>query len=75
MRRDFDVNSLRIRNAEGPTTWYTDPLGHNAQTTPFPGSIKQYIASIDNTRGGADMHGPRIGKSKNHGGPQVHAPN
>jgi hypothetical protein len=73
--RDFDINSLRVKNEGGPTTWYTDPLGEHAQTTPFPGSIKQYIASIDNTRGGADMHGPRIGKQKHHGGPGVHAPN
>lgn len=75
VRRDFDVNSLRIRNAEGPEVWYTDPLGRNARTEPFPGSIRQYIAVIDNTRGGADMHGPRIGKQKDHGAPGVHPPN
>jgi len=73
--RDFDINSFRVKNEGGPTVWYTDPLGGNAQPTPFPGSIKQYIASIDNTHGGADMRGPRIGKQKNHGGPGVHAPN
>lgn len=75
VRRDFDLNSLRIRNAEGPAVWYTDPLGRNAQVTPFPGSIRQLIAAIDNTRGGADMHGPRIGKNRDHGGPGVHPPN
>ena len=73
--RDFDVNSLRIQNADGPEIWYTDPLGGNARTTPFPGSIRQYISAIDNTRGGADMHGPQIGRNMNHGGPTVHAPN
>lgn len=74
-RRDFDINSFRIRNAEGPSIWYTDPLGENGQTTPFPGSIRQWVAVIDNTRGGADMHGPRIGKEKNHSAAGVHAPN
>lgn len=75
VHRDFDINSLRVRNENGPTTWYTDPLGLNARTGPFPGSIRQYIAAVDNTRGGADMHGPRIGKEKNHGDFSVHAPN
>jgi hypothetical protein len=27
-----------------PAVWYTDPLGRQAQTEPFPGSIRQYIA-------------------------------
>jgi len=74
-RRDFDVNSLRVKNEGGPTFWYTDPLGQNARPEPFPGSIRQYIAAIDNTRGGADMHGPRIGKDQDHGDFSVHAPN
>jgi hypothetical protein len=73
--RNFDVNSFRIRNAEGPSIWYTDPLGENGQTAPFPGSIRQWIAVIDNTRGGADMHGPSIGRDKNHSTAGVHAPN
>lgn len=73
--RDFDINSFRISNAEGPEIWYTDPLGLNAQTTPFPGSIRQWIAKIDNNRGGADLHGPRIGKEKNHAAASVHPPN
>ena len=73
--RDFDINSFRISNEEGPEIWYTDPLGLNAQTSPFPGSIRQWIAKIDNTRGGADLHGPRIGKERNHAAPSVHPPN
>lgn len=74
-RRDFDINSFRIRNEEGPDIWYTDPLGLNGQTTPFPGSIRQWIAKLDNTRGGADLHGPRIGKERNHAAASVHPPN
>lgn len=75
VHRDFDINTLSIRNAEGPAIWYTDPLGRNARTTPFPGSIRQFIAIIDNTRGGARMHGPSVGRDRDHGGPLVHAPN
>lgn len=75
MHRDFDINTLSIRNAEGPAIWYTDPLGRNGRTTPFPGSIRQFIAIIDNTRGGARMHGPSVGRDRDHGGPLVHAPN
>ncbi len=74
-RRDFDINSFRIRNADGPDIWYTDPLGLNGQTTSFPGSIRQWVAKIDNTRGGADLHGPRIGKERNHAAASVHPPN
>jgi hypothetical protein len=73
--RDFDINSIRIVNPEGPVIWYTDPFGQNAQTEPFPGAIKQFIAMIDNTHGGANMSGPSIGRDRNHGGPGVHAPN
>ena len=73
--RNFDINSFRIRNAEGPSIWYTDPLGLNAQTTEFPGSVRQWIAVLDNTRGGADLHGPAIGKDKNHAAASVHPPN
>jgi len=73
--RDFDINSFRIRNEDGPEIWFTDPLGLNGRTSEFPGSIRQFIASIDNTRGGADLHGPRIGKEKDHAAPSVHPPN
>jgi hypothetical protein len=32
-----------IRNSGGSTVWYTDPFGRNAKTTPFAGSIKQFV--------------------------------
>lgn len=73
VRRVLDINSLDIDNKDGPTVWYTDPFGRNAKTTPFPGSIRQYIAKIDNT--GLDLSGPGIGSNRNYGGPGVHAPN
>jgi len=43
VRRSFDINSNRVSNAEEPEIWYSDPLGRNAQTQPFPGSIRQFI--------------------------------
>lgn len=73
VRRVLDINSLDVDNADGPTVWYSDPFGRNAKTEPFPGSIRQYIARIDNT--GLDMSGPGIGSNRNYGGPGVHAPN
>ena len=72
--RDMDINNLRISNAEGPTTWYTDPYGKNGRTEPFPGSIRQYIASFDSP-GEIGVNGPPIGRGRDYGGPGVHAPN
>lgn len=73
--RDMDINSNRIRNEDGPEFWYSDPFGNNAREEPFPGSIRQYIASIDNDRGGANPGGPSIGRNRHYGGASVHAPN
>jgi len=71
--RFMDVNGNRISNSDGPNVWYTDPFGRHGRTTPFPGSIKQWIAKIDN--GGRDGQGPVIGRERNYGGAGVHAPN
>ena len=43
-------NQTTITNAGGATTWYTDPFGGRASLTPFPGSIRQFVASVNNTR-------------------------
>jgi hypothetical protein len=55
--------------------WYTDPFGKHGRTQPFPGSIRQFIARIDNTRGGLEASGPTLGRNRDYGGPRVHAPN
>ncbi len=73
VRRVFDMNSLNVENADGPTVWYTDPFGGHAKTSPFPGSIRQFLARIDNT--GLDLSGPGIGSNRNYGGVGVHPPN
>ena len=74
VRRQVDINNNSINNAGGPTTWYTDPLGRNAQTAPFPGSIRQFIANIDNNYG-VGVDGPVFGGSRDYGGLGVRAPN
>ncbi len=73
VRRFVDVNANRIRNADGPSVWYTDALGRNGRTEPFPGSIRQWIAAYDNEH--YDLHGPQIGRDRSYDAPGVHAPN
>jgi len=73
VRRLVDVNQNRITNADGPEIWYTDPFGRNARVEPFPGSIRQFIAAVDNS--GRTGHGPQLGRDRNYGGPGVRAPN
>jgi hypothetical protein len=75
VRRSFDINSNRVSNAEGPEIWYSDPLGRNAQSQPFPGSIRQFIARKENDRGPLNPSGPTVGSERNYRGPGVHAPN
>jgi hypothetical protein len=72
--RFVDVNSIRISNADGPDVWYTDVYGKNARRRPFQGSIRQFIASIDNERA-TQPSGPVIGDDRDYGGRGVHAPN
>ncbi|HEV8264136.1 MAG TPA: hypothetical protein VGQ06_04235 [Gemmatimonadales bacterium] len=73
--RVVDINSNFIDNAGGPQAWYTDPFGKHGRTQPFPGSIRQFIASINNDRGGLEISGPTLGRNRDYGGPRVHAPN
>lgn len=73
--RVVDINYNEVRNAEGPTAWFTDPYGRVAQPDSFPGSIRQFISKFDNTRGGLGNGGPTIGRNRVYGIPQVHAPN
>jgi hypothetical protein len=70
--RRVDVNSNDIDNENGPEVWYSDPFGRGARPEPFPGSIRQWIAKIDNERG-VGISGPTLGR--NYGGTSVHAPN
>jgi len=74
VRRQVDVNNNIISNANGPTVWYSDPFGRNARPTPFPGSIRQVIARLDNNYG-VGVDGPVLGGNRNYGGSGVRAPN
>lgn len=73
--RVVDVNSNNIDNADGPETWYTDPFGRHGRLEAFPGSIRQFVARMDNDRGGLNVSGPTLGRRRDYGGPRVHAPN
>jgi len=74
-RRFVDLNSIRLANADGPEVWYTDAFGKNARIEPFPGSIRQFIARVENDRA-VSPSGPAIGRNRDYGaGLGVHAPN
>jgi len=74
VRRQVDINGNRVNNADGPTVWYTDPFGDNGRTEPFPGSIRQIVARMDNSDF-FDFEGPTLGGDRDYGGLGVHAPN
>lgn len=73
VRRFVDVNSNRVRNADGPNVWYTDALGRRGRAEPFPGSIRQWIATRDNTA--FDLNGRVIGRDRDYDALGVRAPN
>jgi hypothetical protein len=73
--RVVDINSTIISNANGPRVWYTDPFGRHGSTSPFPGSIRQVIAQIDNSLDNLNPSGPGIGQSRPYDGQGVHSPN
>jgi hypothetical protein len=74
VRRQVDINDNNVNNADGPTVWYSDPFGRNAQPAPFPGSVRQVIARIRNDWG-FDLRGPTVGGQRDYGGAGVRAPN
>ncbi|HEU5152942.1 MAG TPA: hypothetical protein VFU19_20790 [Iamia sp.] len=47
-QRDFYLRTTRVTNAGGPTTWYTDPYGGGAVTTPGPGLVRQHLSATSN---------------------------
>ncbi len=72
MHRQIDIDNNLISNADGPSVWSRSEK--NARTTPFPGSMRQAIASVNNDYGVA-VNGPVLGGGRNFGGPDVRAPN
>jgi hypothetical protein len=73
--RVVDINSTVISNRGGPKVWYTDPFGRHGRTAPFPGSIRQVIAQIDNDLNNIFPSGPGIGQGRPYSGQGVHSPN
>jgi hypothetical protein len=73
-RREVHFNQTEVVNPGGPIRWYTDPYGGRASTTPFPGSIRQLIAGVDNRRG-YPLESQAFGTDRHYGGAGVHAPN
>jgi hypothetical protein len=72
-RRFVDINSNTVDNTEGPEVWYTDPFGKKGRTTPFPGSVRQFVSRTNNSA--VPFNGPRIGQDRVYGANGVHAPN
>jgi len=69
-----DINSNVLSNGDGPEVWYTDAFGRNGRPAPFPGSIRQRLAKLDNEIG-VSAGGPVIGANRDYRGAGVHAPN
>lgn len=74
IKREFYFNQTWIRNPNGPTIWYTDPYGRNAQTSPKTGFIKQFVSQTDNYNQ-TIFESQAIGADRYYGGNGVHAPN
>ncbi len=73
-KRETYFNQTDITNQGGPTIWYTDPYGTKAQANSFAGSVKQYIASINNGRG-FYLESQASGADRDYCEGTVHAPN
>lgn len=74
VRRKVDINGNRVNNLAGPNVWYTDPFGRNGRTEPFPGSVRQWLARINN-ESSFRFNGPAIGSNREYGAVGTHAPN
>ena len=67
LTREVYFNQTVINNAAGPKVWYTDPFGGHASPSPFPGSVKQFLAKVDNTRP-FPLESQAFGADRNYGG-------
>jgi hypothetical protein len=74
VRRFIDINDNNLDNSDGPEIWYTDPFGGHASQSPFPGSIRQWVAQMKNDYG-FSVNGPAIGFDRFYGVSSTHAPN
>jgi HYR domain len=86
VHREFYFNNTTVVNPGTQTLWYTDPFGNGAGAGTSPGTIQQYISTVDNRKrtesgfiSGSGRSYPlesvAIGKDRSYGGAGVHAPN
>jgi hypothetical protein len=74
-QRDFYLHTTRVTNAGGPTTWWTDPYGGGAVTTPGPGRVRQHVSATSNAHW-PDLERRSFDLEADFGaGNGVHAPN
>ncbi|HEX7135178.1 MAG TPA: hypothetical protein VF228_21575, partial [Iamia sp.] len=74
-QRDFYLHATRVENAGGPTTWYTDPYGGGAVTTPGPGLVRQHVGATSNAQW-PELERRSFGLERDYGHANgVHAPN
>jgi hypothetical protein len=74
-QRDFYLHTTRVTNTGGPTTWYTDPYGGGATTTPGPGRVRQHVSATSNAHW-PDLERRSFGLQADYGHANgVHAPN
>lgn len=48
-QRDFSLHATTVDNAAGPSIWWSDPYGDDAQQAAAPGLVRQYISASSNT--------------------------
>ncbi|MCU1371579.1 MAG: hypothetical protein JWO77_2773 [Ilumatobacteraceae bacterium] len=74
-QRDFTLHTIRVTNASGATTWWTDPYGEGAVTAAAPGLVRQHVSSTDNSAW-PELEKRTFDLQRDHGRANgVHAPN
>ena len=61
------VDGSLLSIAGGPTVWYSDPLGRNADAGRFAGRTRQVIAAVNNDDG-VGVDGPVMVGDRSYGG-------
>ena len=76
-QREVSIIASTVRNIGGATIWYTNPFGGDAQTTAFPGAVKQHVSATDNTTQGIVPAARTFGGELSNCAPGagIHAPN
>jgi hypothetical protein len=74
-QRDYALHTTRVTNADGPTTWWTDPYGEGGVVAAAPGLVRQHVSSSDNSSW-PELERRLFDLERDHGHANgVHAPN